>query len=93
MRSHVLSTGLVLIVAHAAACDGRDPVLGGSEPSHAADAIIERAATPEERKALEHVRDEVDAEAREKLRALDAEIESLKRENERIRATLPTAPP
>lgn len=93
MRPHVLSTGLLLIVAHAAACDGRERVLRGREPSHAADAIIERAATPEERKALERVRDEVDAEAREKLRALDAEIESLERENERIRATSPTAPP
>ena len=89
MRTHVLSTGLVLIVAHAAACDGRERVLRGREPSHAADAIIERAATLEERKALERVRDEVDAEAQEKVRALDAEIESLERENERIRATLP----
>ena len=93
MRTHVLSTGLVLIVALAAACDGRERVLRGREPSHAADAIIERAATLEQRKALERVRDEVDAEAQEKLRALEAEIESLERENDRIRATLPTAPP
>jgi len=93
VKPHVLSTGLVLIVALAAACDGRERVLRGREPSHAADAIIERAATLEERKALERVRDEVDAEAQEKLRALEAEIESLERENERIRATLPAAPP
>jgi hypothetical protein len=93
VRPHVLSTGLVLIVVHAAACDGRERVLRGREPSHAADPIIERAATPEERRGLERVRDEVDTEAREKLRALDAEIESLERENERIRATLPAAPP
>ena len=55
-------------------------------PSHAADATIEKAKTPEERRALEKARDEVDAEMREKVRALDAEIERLRRENEALRA-------
>ena len=54
-------------------------------PSHAADATIEKAKTPEERRALEKARDEVDAEMREKVRALDAEIERLRRENEALR--------
>ena len=55
-------------------------------PSHAADATIEKAKTPEERRALEKARDEVDAEMREKVRVLDAEIERIRRENEALRA-------
>jgi hypothetical protein len=54
-------------------------------PSHAADATIEKAKTPEEKRALEKARDDVDAEMREKARALDAEIERLQRDNERLK--------
>ena len=88
MRPHVLPTLLLLIAALAAACDGRERVLRGGEPSHAADAIIERAAIPEEREALDRIRDDVDAEMREKLSALDAEIERLERENEQLLRSL-----
>lgn len=84
MRPHVLPTLLLLIAALAAACDGRERVLRGGEPSHAADAIIERAAIPEEREALDRIRDDVEAEMREKLR----EIERLERENEQLRRSL-----
>ena len=84
MRPHVLPTLLLLIAALAAACDGRECVLRGGEPSHAADAIIERAAIPEEREALDRIRDDVEAEMREKLR----EIERLERENEQLRRSL-----
>ncbi len=58
-------------------------------PSHAADAIIEKARTPEERRALEKARDEVDAEMRERVRELDAEIERLRKENERLKRSKP----
>ncbi len=66
------------------------PPDGGATPaaegrSTAADALIEKARTPEERRALEKARDDVDAEMREKVRALDAEIERLQKENERLR--------
>ncbi len=54
-------------------------------PSTAANAMIENAKTPEERRALEKARDEVDARMREKVRALDAEIERLRKENESLR--------
>jgi hypothetical protein len=51
--------------------------------------MIEKAKTPEERRSLEKARDEVDAEMREKIRALDAEIERLRKENEQLRKTKP----
>lgn len=71
------------------ACDGRNeaPVRTG-EPSHAADAIIEKARTPEERRALESIRDEIDVEMLQKVGAIDAEIEALRRENEELRGRL-----
>ena len=53
--------------------------------SHAADAIIDQAATPEERAELRRVRDEVDAAARKRIAELDAEIADLKRENAALR--------
>ena len=62
---------------------GRPPA--AERPSSAADAMIGKAKTPEERLALEKARDEVDAEMREKIRALDAEIERLKKENESLK--------
>jgi len=62
---------------------GQPPASEG--PSLAADAMIEKAKTPEERLALEKARDEVDAEMREKIRVLDAEIERLRKENEQLR--------
>jgi len=68
------------------ACDGRkEAPLRSGELSHAADAIIEKAQTPEERRALERIRDEIDIEMLQKVRALDAEIEALRRENEELR--------
>ena len=54
--------------------------------SPAADALIEKAATPEERQELIAVRDQVDAEKRKEAAALDAEIERLERENAALRA-------
>jgi hypothetical protein len=69
-----------------AACDRRKEALPRSgEPSHAADAIIEKARTPEERRALERIRDEIDVEMLQRVRAIDAEIEALRRENEELR--------
>ncbi len=56
----------------------------GEDPSHAADAVIEKAKTSEEKRSLEKARDEVDSEMREKARALDAEIERLRKENEAL---------
>lgn len=71
------------------ACERRrDASLRDHEPSPAADAIIERARTPEERYALERVRDDTDAEMISRVRALDAEIEALRRENEELRRHL-----
>ena len=58
-------------------------------PSPAANERIEKATSPEERRALEKARDEVDAEMREKVRALDAEIERLRKENERLKRAKP----
>ena len=66
---------------------GRPPA--AERPSPAADAMIGKAKTPEERLALEKARDEVDAEMREKIRALDAEIERLRKENEQLRKAKP----
>lgn len=54
------------------------------EPSHAADAILKEAATPEEQHALERVRDEIDLEMRERVHVLDAEIQALQRENDEL---------
>jgi hypothetical protein len=46
------------------------------------------AATPEEQRALERVRDEIDLEMRESVRVLAAEIQALQRENEELRMTM-----
>ena len=54
--------------------------------SPAADALIDRAATPEEKKELIAVRDQVDAEKRAEAQALDAEIARLERENAELRS-------
>jgi hypothetical protein len=62
-----------------------DPALPpGASP--AADALIEGAASPEEREQLAAVRDEVDAQKRAEAEALDAEIERLERENAELRS-------
>ncbi len=72
-----------------AACGGRKEAPPPSgERSHAADAIIEKARTPEERRALERIRDEIDLEMLQQVRALDAEIETLRRENEELQDKL-----
>ncbi len=68
----------------AAGADASDPA-AMDRPSTAADGMIEKAKSPEERRALEKARDEVDARMREKVRALDAEIERLRKENESLR--------
>jgi hypothetical protein len=85
----VATTLLVGAAWLTAACSGRrEPPHRSGEPSHAADAIIEKARTPEERRALEHIRDEIDLEMLEKVRAIDAEIETLRRENEELQKKL-----
>ncbi len=86
----VAVVGLLMAGAGLAACDGhhRRAAPLTAEPSHAADAILEKAATPEEQHALERVRDEIDLEMTEKVRVLDAEIQALKRENEELRRML-----
>ena len=65
-----------------AACGSPPPA---ADHSHAADALIAAAKTPEERAELTRVRDEVDAAARKRIDALDAEIERLERENAELR--------
>jgi len=67
--------GLAIVLA---ACGSREPA---ADHSHAADEIIEKSKTPEERAELTRVRDEVDAAARDRIRELDAEIARLEREN------------
>jgi hypothetical protein len=64
------------------ACGAKD---SPATHSHAADAIIDQAATPEERVELRRVRDEVDAAARKRIAELDAEIAELERENAALR--------
>ena len=58
-------------------------------PTSAADSIIQNASSPEEKAALEKARDDVDAEMREKARALDAEIERLRKENAALKGSQP----
>ena len=64
------------------ACGAKD---SPAAHSHAADAIIDQAKTPEERAELRRVRDEVDAAARKRIAELDAEIADLERENAALR--------
>lgn len=86
----VAALALLMAGAGLAACDGhrRRAAPLTDEPSHAADAILEKVGTPEEQHALERVRDEIDLEMRERVRILDAEIQAMKRENEELRRTL-----
>jgi hypothetical protein len=85
----VAATLLVEAAWLTAACSGRkEPLHRSGEPSHAADAVIERARTPEERRALERIRDQIDVEMLEKVRAIDAEIETLRAQNEDLQRKL-----
>lgn len=63
--------------------------------SHAADAIIDQATSPEERVELSQVRDEIDSAARNRIAELDAEIAELRRENAALlaRKRSTTGPP
>lgn len=61
---------------------------GNAGPSTAADAVLARASSDDERRALENARDEIDARAREEIAARDAEIDRLKRENDELRRRL-----
>jgi len=74
------SIGFLAIVL--AACGSPRPA---TDHSHAADAIIENAKTPEERAELTRVRDEVDDAAQDRIRKLDAEIARLEKENAELR--------
>jgi hypothetical protein len=75
---------LCLVALALCACAAPSPeVPEGASP--AADALIERAASPEEKKDLIAVRDQVDAEKRAEAAALDAEIARLERENAELR--------
>ena len=64
------------------ACGAKD---APATHSHAADAIIDEAATPEERVELRRIRDDIDAAARKRIAELDAEIADLERENTALR--------
>ena len=89
----LVTVGTILllgVVCLSTACSGRrEPPPHRGVPSHAADAIIEKARTPEERRTLERIRDDIDLEMLESVRAIDAEIETLQRENEELRKKLP----
>ena len=76
-------TVLALVVV-ACASSSEPAIPEGASP--AADALIERAATAEEKKELAAVRDQVDAEKRAEAQALDAEIARLERENAELRS-------
>jgi hypothetical protein len=83
MRLASVLAALPLVLACGTAQDGSQMPEGASP---AANAMIERAATPEEREALIAIRDQVDAEKRKEAAALDTEIERLERENAALRA-------
>ena len=76
---------LIVVALACVACAAHpDPAIPeGASP--AADAVIERATTPEEKRELIAVRDQVDAEKRAEAAALDAEIARLERENAELR--------
>ena len=75
---------VLALVCVACASPSEPEIPEGASP--AADALIERAATPEEKKELAAVRDQVDAAKRAEARALDAEIARLERENAELRS-------
>jgi len=76
---------IVLALACVACASSSEPEIPeGASP--AADALIERAVTPEEKQELAAVRDQVDAEKRAEAAALDAEIARLERENAELRS-------
>lgn len=72
----------VTALCTALACGGSG---SPTKHSHAADAIIDRAATPEEQAELKRVRDEIDAAAQKRIAEIDAEIAKLERENAELR--------
>jgi len=75
---------VVLALACTACAAQPKPALpDGASP--AADALIDHATTPEEKRELIAVRDQVDAEKRAEAAALDAEIARLERENAELR--------
>lgn len=82
MRSLRLLLAATMVLS---GCTAREETEQPEGASPAADALIEQAATPEERAELIAVRDEVDAEKRAEAKALDAEIERLTQENEKLR--------
>jgi len=77
-----MRTGVVFAALLLSACGASEPA---GDHSHAADKLIEQAKSPEERKELTRVRDDVDAAARARLRELDAEIARLEKENAALR--------
>jgi hypothetical protein len=77
-----MKPGFVCLAIVLAACGSPGPA---ANHSHAADEIIDKAKTREERAELTRVRDEVDAAARDRIRELDAEIARLERENAALR--------
>jgi len=72
----------VALLIGPAGCGAREERPG---PSHAADRLIESAATPEERQQLTRLRDEIDDVARKRLAEIDAEIARLEKENAELR--------
>ena len=76
---------LVALALACVACAAQPEPAIPQGASPAADTLIERAATPEEKKELTAVRDQVDAEMRAEAAALDAEIARLERENAALR--------
>ena len=77
-----MKPGFVCLAILLAACGSGQRT---TDHSHAADKIIDAAATPEERAELTRVRDEVDAAAQNRIRKLDAEIARLEKENAELR--------
>ena len=74
---------MLAFLCSACAAETEPAIPDGASP--AADALIDRAATPEEKKELTAVRDQADAEKRAEAQALDAEIARLERENAELR--------
>ena len=77
MKASFLVPALLLF-----ACGARESTGGRS---HAADDIIERAKSAQEREDLTRIRDDVDSAAKARIRELDAEIARLEKENAALR--------